>query len=93
MKNLLKRLREAVTAGATYAVAYVRVLLATEPVRVRAWLMSAIGAGSVLIPALSNASTVGQVVGVLMVLLPVLLGETARAKVSPTATADEPVSE
>ncbi|MFD8595382.1 hypothetical protein ACFV1L_10310 [Kitasatospora sp. NPDC059646] len=86
MKTLLTRVRDAAQTVVLYTVAYIRVMLATEPVRVRAWLMSVIGAGSVLIPALSNASTVGQIVGVLMVLLPILLGEGARAKVSPTAS-------
>ncbi|MEU0860622.1 hypothetical protein ABZ352_35445 [Streptomyces griseofuscus] len=56
---------------------------ATEPVRLRARLTSLVLAASVLVPALAAGHTAGEVGSVLAVVLPILVGESARAKVSP----------
>jgi hypothetical protein len=61
-----------------------RRMLTTEPVRVRSAVVAACGALAVFLPALANSNTSGQVAGVVMVILPLLLGESARSKVSPS---------
>ncbi|OKI19302.1 hypothetical protein [Streptomyces sp. CB03911] len=64
---------------------YLRRLLVTEPVRVRAAVLAGVGALAVFVPALANASVAGQVTGVVLFILPLVLGEGARSKVSPVA--------
>ncbi|MER5501365.1 hypothetical protein ABT096_29750 [Streptomyces sp. NPDC002561] len=65
--------------------AYVRLqsFAAQEPVRLRAALTSAVLALGVLVPALAAQETAQTVGGVLAVVLPILVGEGARKRVTP----------
>ncbi|WDM16729.1 hypothetical protein J3S85_37830 [Streptomyces lavenduligriseus] len=57
---------------------------AQEPVRLRAALTSLVLAAGVLIPALADGHTAEKAAGVLAVALPIVVGESARSKVTPT---------
>ncbi|MFF9525371.1 hypothetical protein ACF1DV_25830 [Streptomyces achromogenes] len=57
---------------------------AQEPVRLRAALTSLVLAAGVLVPALADGQAAEKVAGVLSVALPIVVGESARSKVSPT---------
>ncbi|MFI6444704.1 hypothetical protein [Kitasatospora sp. NPDC050543] len=85
MTNLFTRLKLMAQTVALNALAMLRTVLATEPVRVRAAIMSVCSALAVFVPALANASVAGQVAGVVLFVLPIVLGESARARVSPAA--------
>lgn len=65
--------------------AYVRLQLfaAQEPVRLRAALTSLVMAGAVFLPGLAQGDTASTIGGVAAVVLPVLVGESARRKVTP----------
>ncbi|WP_405620255.1 hypothetical protein [Streptomyces sp. NBC_00076] len=65
-------------------VAKLQTFAAMEPVRLRAALTSLVLAGAFLVPALANQDVASAIAGVGAVLLPVLVGEDARRKVSPT---------
>ncbi|WP_069752951.1 hypothetical protein [Streptomyces sp. EN16] len=71
--------------------AYVQlqILAATEPVRLRSVLTSAALALAFFIPSLAQADITDHIVTVGAVALPILVGESARSKVSPTDPADE----
>ncbi|MFE0326320.1 hypothetical protein ACFW08_05825 [Streptomyces sp. NPDC058960] len=56
---------------------------ATEPVRLRALLTSAVLAVGFLVPALANQNTAQAIASVGAVVLPIVVGETARSKVTP----------
>jgi hypothetical protein len=68
---------------------YLRALLrlqafaAQEPVRLRAALTSLAMMGAVLIPSLAQEHTAQAIGGVAAVVLPVLVGESARRRVTP----------
>jgi hypothetical protein len=70
-------------AVATRARAALATYATKEPVRLRSALTSLVLAAGVLVPALANGHTAEEVGGVLAVVLPVVVGETARSKVSP----------
>jgi hypothetical protein len=55
----------------------------TEPVRLRAALLSAVAAGAFFVPALANADIADSVVGIAVVALPLIVGESTRRKVTP----------
>jgi hypothetical protein len=57
----------------------------TEPVRLRAALLSAVAFASFTIPALADADVAQSVASIATVALPILVGESTRSKVSPTA--------
>ncbi|MFE6493408.1 hypothetical protein [Streptomyces sp. NPDC057748] len=76
MKNLLND-----TALRAYV--WLQVFASQEPVRLRAALTSAALAVSVLIPALASQEAAQTVGGVLAVVLPILVGEGARKRVTP----------
>ncbi|MFF1625574.1 hypothetical protein [Streptomyces sp. NPDC058272] len=56
---------------------------AQEPVRLRAALTSLVLAGAVLVPALADADVAQTLGSIGAVALPILVGESARAKVRP----------
>lgn len=59
-----------------------QVFAATEPVRLRSALLSAVAFGAIFIPALADADVAQSVAGIGAVVLPVLVGESARRKVT-----------
>jgi hypothetical protein len=65
--------------------AYVRLQLfaSQEPVRLRAALTSIVMAGAIFLPGLAQGSIASTIGGVAAVVLPVLVGESARRKVTP----------
>lgn len=83
MSNFLARVKAAAKDTAIAALATGRTLLDTEPVRVRAWLVSALVAVGAFVPALANGNTVQEIASIVLVVAPVLLGESARSRVSP----------
>ncbi|MYW28318.1 hypothetical protein [Streptomyces sp. SID2119] len=70
---------------------YVRlqILAATEPVRLRSVLTSAVLALAFFVPSLAQPDVTDHLVSFGAVALPILVGESARNKVSPTDPADE----
>ncbi|WP_097964590.1 hypothetical protein [Streptomyces sp. or20] len=66
--------------------AYVKlqILAATEPVRLRSVLTSAALALAFFVPSLAQADITDHIVTVGAVALPILVGESARSKVTPT---------
>lgn len=84
MKQFLTRLKNAVNDVALRAYVGLQVFAATEPVRLRAALTSLVLALGVLVPALASQETAQSLAGVVAVVLPLAVGESARKKVSPT---------
>lgn len=72
--------------------AYVKlqILAATEPVRLRSVLASAVLALAFFVPSLAQADITDHIVTFGAVALPILVGESARSKVSPTDGDDTP---
>ncbi|MFF1417624.1 hypothetical protein [Streptomyces sp. NPDC058280] len=60
-----------------------QVFAATEPVRLRAALVSLVLAGGVLFPALAAEQTAQIIAGIGAVALPLAVGETTRQRVTP----------
>ncbi|MGW6638475.1 hypothetical protein [Streptomyces cyaneofuscatus] len=60
-----------------------RILAATEPVRLRSVLTSAALALAFFVPSLAQADITEHIVSFGAVALPILVGESARKKVSP----------
>lgn len=56
----------------------------TEPVRLRAALLSAVAFASFTIPALADADVAQSVASLATVALPILVGESTRRKVTPS---------
>lgn len=65
------------------AVAWLRTVLVSEPARVRAAVMSGVVALAVFVPALANSDVAGQVTGVVLFVLQLVVGEQTRARVTP----------
>jgi hypothetical protein len=65
------------------AYVWLQIFAAQEPVRLRASLMSAVAAAGFLFPAVAQADITDSLVGVAVVALPLLVGESTRKKVSP----------
>jgi hypothetical protein len=86
VKQFLARLWAFAQRRASTVAGILRTQLATEPVRVRAWLVSALVALGAVIPALADGGTVQIVASLLLAIAPVLLGEGARARVTPVGT-------
>lgn len=84
MNNLLRRAKAYLDDLTFRALIALQVFATTEPVRLRAALVSVILAVGVLVPALADADVAQSVAGVAVVALPVLAGERTRRKVSPT---------
>ncbi|MYY03071.1 MULTISPECIES: hypothetical protein [unclassified Streptomyces] len=80
MKRLIAYLNDLTLRG----IVALQVFAATEPVRLRAALTSILLALGVLIPALASQETAQSVAGVIAVVLPLAVGESARKKVTPT---------
>lgn len=57
---------------------------AQEPVRLRAAITSLFLAAGVLVPALATGHTAETIGGIGAVVLPILVGESTRSKVTPT---------
>ena len=79
----MRRIFDYLHAIALHAVVALHVFAATEPVRFRSALTSAVLAAGVLVPALSDGHTAEKVGGVLAVALPIVVGEGTRKKVTP----------
>jgi hypothetical protein len=60
-----------------------QIFAAQEPVRLRAALTSLVMLGAVALPGLAQEHTASTIGGVAAVVLPILVGESARRKVSP----------
>ncbi|MFB7919237.1 hypothetical protein [Streptomyces sp. NPDC056061] len=65
------------------AYVWLQIFAMQEPVRLRAALTSAVLALGVLVPALASQETAHTVGGVLAVVLPIVVGESARRRVTP----------
>ncbi|WP_432157773.1 hypothetical protein [Streptomyces sp. bgisy153] len=61
-----------------------QIFAAQEPVRLRAGLVAALAAAALYVPALSGPGIVEKAATVGVVLLPILVGESARKRVTPT---------
>ncbi|MFD0276185.1 hypothetical protein ACFVHB_20090 [Kitasatospora sp. NPDC127111] len=83
MSKILARMKAASQLIALNAVAWLRTMLATEPARVRAAVMSGVVALAVFVPALANSNIAGQVTGVVLFLLQIVMGEQTRSRVTP----------
>jgi hypothetical protein len=81
----MKRLRTFLSELPLRAYVALQVFAATEPVRLRAALTSLVLAGAVFIPALATSGVAETVGAVGVVALPILVGESARRKVSPVS--------
>ncbi|WP_228973411.1 hypothetical protein [Streptomyces sp. DH12] len=75
---------KSLNALALRAYVWLQLFAAQEPVRLRAALTSALLALAVLFPALAADGVADKVTAVSVVVLPILFGESARRKVSPT---------
>ncbi|MGW0468328.1 hypothetical protein ACWDX6_24135 [Streptomyces sp. NPDC003027] len=62
-----------------------QVFAAQEPVRLRAALLSLVAAVAVLFPAVADAEITDSVIGVAVVALPLLVGESTRKRVTPVS--------
>ncbi|GAA1064684.1 hypothetical protein [Streptomyces asiaticus] len=80
----MKRLKTAFDVLCARLYVWAVVQVTTEPVRVRAWLVSALLACSVVVPAFADHRTDEAIAGVLVTALTVVAGESARSKVTPT---------
>jgi hypothetical protein len=83
MKHFLSKLKAAANDLILRAYVALQVFAATEPVRLRSVLLSAVACGAIFIPALADADVAQSVAGIGAVVLPVLVGESARRKVTP----------
>ncbi|AKZ59168.1 hypothetical protein SAM23877_6123 [Streptomyces ambofaciens ATCC 23877] len=81
---MLKKLRTYLNDLTLRAYVRAQIFAAQEPVRLRAALTSLALAGAVFVPGLAQEHTASMVGGVAAVVLPVLVGENARRKVTPT---------
>ncbi|MEU3986084.1 hypothetical protein AB0F77_39510 [Streptomyces sp. NPDC026672] len=80
---MLKKIRTLLNDLALRAYTRLQVFAATEPVRLRSALTSLVLAGGFLIPALANHNVAQAIASVGAVALPLAVGETTRAKVTP----------
>jgi hypothetical protein len=62
---------------------YLNTLTLRAYVGLRAALLSAVAAGAFFVPALANADIADSVVGIAVVALPLIVGESTRRKVTP----------
>jgi hypothetical protein len=83
MRHFFSKLTSAVNTLTLRALVAAQVFATTEPVRARALLVSLFMAGAVLVPALANEGTAQTVASVVVVALPLIAGESTRAKVTP----------
>lgn len=83
MKHLLSKIRDLYNTATTAAYVKLQVLAATEPVRLRALILSAVAAVAFLFPAVADERVAESIAGIGVVALPLLVGESARRKVSP----------
>ncbi|MFE5159141.1 hypothetical protein ACFRNT_11515 [Streptomyces sp. NPDC056697] len=79
----MTRLKTAFDVLCTRLYVWATIQITTEPVRVRAALVAALMAASTVVPALANERTDELLVGLGMTALTVLVGEGARARVTP----------
>ncbi|MFB7671329.1 hypothetical protein ACFC26_07910 [Kitasatospora purpeofusca] len=85
MRKFLAWITSTTHLVALNAVAWLRTMLVTEPARVRAAVMSAVVGLAVFVPALAHENIAGQVTGVVLFVLQVVMGEQTRARVTPTS--------
>lgn len=84
MKNFLSKLKATVDSLSLRAYVALQGFAATEPVRLRAALTSLVLTAGLVFPALA-ADGVAEKIGVVGVIaLPILVGESARRKVTPS---------
>lgn len=79
----MKNLRTYLNDLTLRAYAKVQVFAATEPVRLRSALLSVVLAGGLLVPALRDGDTALTVSSIGATVLPLLVGEATRNKVTP----------
>jgi hypothetical protein len=79
----MKKLRDYLHALTLRGVVALQVFAATEPVRLRAALTSAAMVAALFVPAL-NGGVAERIGTVGAVVLPILVGESMRSKVTPT---------
>ncbi|MFF4478689.1 hypothetical protein ACFY1A_16965 [Streptomyces sp. NPDC001520] len=79
----MKKLKTLFNTACARLYVWATVQVITEPVRVRAALVAALMAASTVFPALANERTDELLVGLGMTALTVLVGEGARARVTP----------
>jgi uncharacterized MnhB-related membrane protein len=83
MKHFLSKLKVAANDLVLRGYVALQVFAHTEPVRLRAALLSAVAFASFTIPALADADVAQSIASLGAVVLPVLVGESARRKVTP----------
>ncbi|MFJ9694934.1 hypothetical protein [Kitasatospora sp. NPDC101183] len=83
MRKFLARLKILAQTVVLNAVAMLRTMLVTEPARVRAGVLAGVVALAVFVPALADANVAGQVTGVVIFVLQLVVGEQIRARVTP----------
>lgn len=83
MNTLFGKLRNAAYTYAVSTVARAKTFVRTEPVRLRAYVLSAVIAAGTVVPGLANSRATEIVVGAIVTALTVAVGEATRSKVSP----------
>ncbi|WP_406324100.1 hypothetical protein [Streptomyces niveus] len=83
MTHFLSKVRDLYNTATTTTYVRLQVLAATEPVRLRALLLSAVAAVAFLFPAVADEQVAESIAGIGVVAMPLLVGESARRKVSP----------
>jgi hypothetical protein len=79
----MKNIRAFLNNLSLRAVGALQTFAATEPVRLRSLLTSLVLAGGFLVPALANHNVAVAIASIGAVGLPIALGESTRAKVTP----------
>lgn len=83
MRHLLRGTASAVNDALLRAYVGLELFASMEPVRLRAALVSLVMAAGVLFPAVATADTAQVVGGIGAVVLPMVVGESTRRKVTP----------
>lgn len=84
IRKAARRLTSALSVAYYTAGAKLTVYAQTEPVRLRARILSVLVAVGTVVPALASSQVDGTIAGVLLTLVTLVTGEAARARVTPT---------
>jgi hypothetical protein len=79
----MQKIRAFLNTLSLRAVVALQTFAATEPVRLRSILTSVVLAGGFLVPALANHNVAAAIASIGAVALPIAVGETTRARVTP----------
>jgi hypothetical protein len=79
----MQQIRDFLNTLSLRAVVALQTFAATEPVRLRSILTSLVLAGGFLLPALANHNVAQAIASIGAVALPIAVGETTRARVTP----------